>query len=438
MELNALVVGDPFFASGGGRRCLEVISRYKKHGINAHLVISPLRLFDRDIKGTFPRLITSGVRIIGLDLSTKFASRKRNYSNLAWPLNCRDSSVLCSHLVHELLSSLRKTKFSFVIGHHEKPDIIQMTHEIAEKLELPSLIVLQLPPFYENTEKAVKLKMLDKFQVSLAPKYNSLLPDYYRSIYSGEPNRRIVRDIIREPLETAPTINYLKSKVLKHLSSVDSILAVSKSIPYEMGANWIPRVRVLQPGVATDEILTKSHKNKGKKKHIIYYARLIPTKGILEVPLIWKTFLRQSGERYNLHIAGRFANQQTEEIFKTLVSRLGIEGSLKYLGYLDKRTLIHNVSSAKAVLYPSHLDANSLVVLESLTLGTQVIAYDIPAIRMNYSKSNGVETADEFNTDGIARKLRQSIENPITWKEMTPPNWDQVVESEIEFAKNLH
>jgi glycosyltransferase involved in cell wall biosynthesis len=287
-------------------------------------------------------------------------------------------------------------------------------------------------------EKAVKLKLLDELEFSLAPKYKSLLPDYYRTIYSSVPNRSIVRDIIREPLKTIPIMSYLKSGISKHLSSIDSILAVSKSIPYEMGENWIPQVRVLQPGIGTDEILTRNHRNKDEKEHIMYCARLIPTKGILEVPLIWKAFLRHSGERYDLHVAGGFANQQTEEIFKTLVRRLGVEESIKYRGYLDRRTLIHNLACAKAVLYPSHLDSYSLVVLESLALGIQVVAYDIPAIRMNFSKSAGVEMVDEFDIEGIAGQLRQSIESPIAWKEKPPPSWDQVLESEIGFAKNLH
>jgi glycosyltransferase involved in cell wall biosynthesis len=436
MEYNVLIVGDPFFGSGGTKRCIEVISRYKKYGIKPHLVIPPLRLFDKDIKRILPRLIASGVRIIGLDLSVKFGFRKRNY-NSAWLLDFRESSALCSHLVHELLGILRKIKFHFVIGHHELPDVIQMTHEIAEKLELPSAIVLQLPPFYENLEKAVRLTLLDGFNLSLAPKFRSLLPDYYRSIYSGLPNRGTVRDIIREPLWIVPILSYLKSRVSKHLNSIDNIFAVSKSIPCEMGEKWLPKVRVLQPGVATDEILTKNHGKQGEKNHILYYARLTPTKGVLEVPLIWKAFLRHSGERYNLHIAGRFENHQTEEIFKTLVNRLGVERSIKYLGYLDRPSLINNIACAKVILYPSHLDSVSLVVLESLALGVPVIAYNIPAIRMNYSKSDGVEMVDEFDISGIAGKLRQSIQSPFTIKEMTQHSWDQVVASEIEFAKNL-
>ncbi len=389
------------------------------------------------IEKILPKLIENNVRIVGLELSKKFASKIKFYNSYLWLLTYEKMFDMHSHFVKELLSLLREIKINFVIGHHEHLNVIQITREIAEKLEVPSAVVLQLPPFYKDIEKAVKLKLLDEFKISFAPKYRSLLPNYYRSIYANAPTRSIFRDIIREPLVTIPQLCYLKSIAANNLNSIDSVLAVSKSIPYEMGENWVHRTKILQPSVAGDELLTKSYNVKREKRHIMYYARLIPHKGILEVPLIWKAFLKSSNERCNLHIAGRFANPQTEALFKTLTSRLKVESSIKYLGYLNRSTLIQNVASAKAIVYPSHLDANPLVVQESLALGTKVVAYDIPAIRFNYSKNSGVAVVDEFDVNGVAEKLNQSIEDPYMCSKEILPNWEQAVESEIEFAKNL-
>jgi len=52
-------------------------------------------------------------------------------------------------------------------------------------------------------------------------------------------------------------------------------------------------------------------------------------------------------------------------------------------------------------VYPSHEDSFSLVVLESLALGTMVVAYDIPAIREVYGDL--VYTVQEGDINSMAR-----------------------------------
>jgi Glycosyltransferase len=58
---------------------------------------------------------------------------------------------------------------------------------------------------------------------------------------------------------------------------------------------------------------------------------------------------------------------------------------VEYLGFVSQDKLIDVVSKAKVLVYPSHFDSFPLVILESLALGTPVIAYKIPGVRSVYA-----------------------------------------------------
>lgn len=55
-------------------------------------------------------------------------------------------------------------------------------------------------------------------------------------------------------------------------------------------------------------------------------------------------------------------------------------GNIKFLGYIDDRTLAQQLRDAKALIFPSDIEY-SLVPLEATFVGTPVIAYDSPAMR---------------------------------------------------------
>ena len=77
-------------------------------------------------------------------------------------------------------------------------------------------------------------------------------------------------------------------------------------------------------------------------------------------------------------MAGRLNDGATERAFAREVRRLGLDG-VRLTGWLSKEELYGLLSRAKVLLYPSHSDSFSIVVLESLACGTPVVAYASPA-----------------------------------------------------------
>lgn len=428
-QLNALIIGDPFARSGGGTRCFEIVQRYKKYGINPILVIPPFSNEAFRMKELLPKLNMNGVKIVGAEVSLHYAQRKKLLESMNL-IGYGGLSLLASNFSGYIANLLRDTKIDFVIGQHELWDVVQTTHQIAEKLAVRSAIVLQLPPFYQNSQKSFELDMLDSLNMFLLSKKHPLFS--YYGFLAPPISRKIASFLYSAMIEfTGETTRsaYYKFTISKHLRFIDKIFAVSKSIPFEMGYDWKKNITIIEPGVATDQIC-EPFSDEEKGDYMLYFARLLPSKGILEVPLIWKAFLEKSSRKLKLYIAGEFGDKKAEKAFNFMISKLGLKDKVEYLGFIERNQLIRTVTNARAVIYPSHFDSNSLVVLECNSIGTPIVTYDIPGIRFNYFTNKNVTMVPDYNVKAMADKLTQIIENRVTFEKIPSMTWDQVAEAE--------
>lgn len=437
-QLNALIVGDPFSKSGGGRRCFELVKRYRQYGIVPILVIPPFNSDPFRMKERLPSLVENGVKIVGAEMSLDYAQRKKLYERRSL-LGYGELSLLTSRFSDDVANLLHGIKIDFVIGHHEVWDVVQMTHQIAKKLAVKSAIVLQLPPFYQNSQRAFELDMLDSLILSQLAKKHPFFS--YRGFLSSSLSRNIGSILYAEMLKfTRETMRtaYYKLTISKNLGFIDKIFAVSRSIPFEMGYKWGKNVTVLKPSLGTDDFEQISSAEKEKGEYCIHYSRLIPSKGILEIPFIWKMFSKKFTGRLQLYVVGKFEDKRVEEAFNLLISNLGLKDQVKYLGYLEKNRLRRLVTNAKALIYPSHFDAFSLTIVESLSLGTPVIAYDIPGTKLNFSENKNVIIVPEYDVNAMADGISQLIENrAFSVRTRTSyANWEQVAEAETSSVKS--
>ena len=84
---------------------------------------------------------------------------------------------------------------------------------------------------------------------------------------------------------------------------------------------------------------------------------------------------------------------------------------IEYLGFVSEEEKHEIVAKAKALIYPSHNDAFPLVILESLALGTPVVAYDIPGPKSVFSGLPGVLFVREFDVRGLALAVVRILDN---------------------------
>lgn len=109
-------------------------------------------------------------------------------------------------------------------------------------------------------------------------------------------------------------------------------------------------------------------------------------------------------------VMGKFPDDNLKAIFFEIVKRLQLEDNIIYKGYLTSREELFNmVSEARCMIYPTHEDSFSLAILESITVGTPVVAYDIPGPKSVYSGLSAVKFVEEYNIKLMATEVTKIL-----------------------------
>jgi glycosyltransferase involved in cell wall biosynthesis len=285
-------------------------------------------------------------------------------------------------------------------------------------LRISRFSLLQLPPFYKNNSRLFELMSRETMDDST--------PD------------RIIKYVKK-------ILNNLFYRALYTIifQANTRVFVVSESIIYEAGLkgnHYVP----LKIGVASDA--PKQENIATKKYDLMYYARLVPQKGIFDVLYAFSFILNKMPEA-NLIVCGNFCYDSDKKKYDEIVKKLRLENHVTYMGFIPKDKLYHLISQSRCILYPSFEDSHSMAIMEALSLGTHVVAYNIPAVSLTiYGKLDAVhsvKTGDvqELATQAISvilmdeKKYReQSISSK---KSLIPYNdWAKAARSELEAMKN--
>lgn len=232
-------------------------------------------------------------------------------------------------------------------------------------------ITLHEPPFYKNS--LTYLRRLIKF--------------YGINPYTGKGfhTRFLYNELIAKPTYR---------KLLK--SNEPTFIAGVSEAPLKLSGL---KGEVIRPGNAFDRSLLK-YRNNGKEDYVVFWSRLNQDKGIQEIPEVLRLINKR--RRTKLILMGKFFDKYNYKRFWSKVRKYGLD--VEYLGFVEREKLNSIVSKARLLLYPSHVDGFSLVVLEALALGTPVVAYDIPAITSVYGMLNAVRIVREFDVASMANE----------------------------------
>lgn len=193
-------------------------------------------------------------------------------------------------------------------------------------------------------------------------------------------------------------LNIAKFKRIVNDPIVRYILSVSEGTLKSLNLKR-EKIKVLDPGNAFDPKILQ-YRTKNKEDYLVFWARLYYLKGIFEVPYILKELTRENAD-IKLLMFGKFFNNNEKEKFFSLVKKLHLEKNVEWLGFISDEEKYKIVSKAKALIYPSHVDSFSLVILESLALGTPVIAYELQGPRSVYKDLGAVKFVREFDVKSM-------------------------------------
>jgi len=145
----------------------------------------------------------------------------------------------------------------------------------------------------------------------------------------------------------------------------------------------------------------------------VFLGRLVSTKGV-RVLIEAAGLLKAKRREFRVRIIGDGPERQELE---KLVRDLGIQGHVRFLGYVPTERLEESLEDATAVVMPSlGGEVFGLVAAENMQLGRLVIASDIGALSEVLGDA-GMRFAPG-DADGLAKCMESIIANPLLAEEM--------------------
>jgi glycosyltransferase involved in cell wall biosynthesis len=170
------------------------------------------------------------------------------------------------------------------------------------------------------------------------------------------------------------------------------------------------KIKILFPACAIHEHIFKYSGSEKNPYTAIYFGRISVEKGMLDLLRAWG-YVMEKVHDAKLSIVGRFDKEYDKKRFFKMLRGSKVK-NISYLGYVPQDKLFDITSRHSLLIYPSYRDSFSLVVLEALAMGLNVIAYDIPALRYLYSCSSLVKLVPKGNYTLLAKVLVKTLKEP--------------------------
>ncbi len=229
---------------------------------------------------------------------------------------------------------------------------------------------------------------------------------------------------------------YLRLKLFSMSTGNNTLIAASKSVPYELGLLGIKKkFEVLKVPSGFDGCLKKSAQ---KDMDVVYFSRVVKEKGIFHYFEVLSALRNKIKSAY---IVG-YCDERMKKIVESELERRKLN-FVKTLYNASKEEAHEAVSRSKLLIYPSMMDAFSLSLMESLACGTPAVAYGIPGIRFNY-ETPAVRLVKPLDFKALAEETGKILESGA-WQEMLKLGleysknykWEAMVENEVKVLEKL-
>lgn len=138
-----------------------------------------------------------------------------------------------------------------------------------------------------------------------------------------------------------------------------------------------------------------------------FLARLNYSKGIMELPIIWKYVLEKKPNA-RLAIMGKGSDEIVEEL-KTKIREENVEKQIDLLGYVEADKAYSLMKNSKLFLFTSHEEGWGMALAEALVCSIPVVAYDLPIYRILFKK--GVNLSPLKDCRDMANKVCYLLEH---------------------------
>jgi glycosyltransferase involved in cell wall biosynthesis len=197
--------------------------------------------------------------------------------------------------------------------------------------------------------------------------------------------RRVILYLHTSTQEIFQSGGLRKRLFLRTLKLAEFVVVLGKSLESEI-LKEAPHVRtMIIPNTLNQEystaIIESPPYGVRNGRTFLYLSNLLPTKGLLDYIEFAKIYLEEEGPAV-FKVIGPVVDIDFYESALTLVNRYKLQNYFEFLGFIDGARKYSQIVAADFLIFPSrYLEAQPLTILESLSVGTPVIAFDTGGVR---------------------------------------------------------
>ncbi|OGY09768.1 MAG: hypothetical protein A2782_02935 [Candidatus Blackburnbacteria bacterium RIFCSPHIGHO2_01_FULL_43_15b] len=227
---------------------------------------------------------------------------------------------------------------------------------------------------------------------------------------------------------------------------------INKSVPFMTGSQSA-KDDLARMGIKSNDITIVPHgviietpsklPPKEKENTIVFLGALTRDKGI-EDALRAFAILSKNGNDNLLWIIGVGISNYVTHL-KKLSRRLGIEGKIKFFGFVSQKEKFELLARAHVLINPSIREGWGLVNIEANRMGTPVVAYRSPGL-VDSVKDGQSGVVCKVNTPGnLSREIEKILSSPQTYKTFqygsrrwaSQFNWEKSKKLSLKLLENI-
>ncbi len=166
-----------------------------------------------------------------------------------------------------------------------------------------------------------------------------------------------------------------------------------------------------------------------------FLARLNPSKGIFDLPQIWKKVVEKY-PKAKLKIIGG-GNEEIKNKLGKMIEELKLEKNIKLCGYLPDETAFQIIADSNVFLFPSHEEGFGMAIAEAMAAGAPCVVWNLPVYSEVFPQV--LTTAEEGNIDEFASRVMKLLADKKLAENFSSRGhgfvkrygWDKIAENEF-------
>ena len=235
---------------------------------------------------------------------------------------------------------------------------------------------------------------------------------------------------------------FYQKKLILESDYIHATCEIEKTHLIELGVDQ-KRIKIIPHGVEVQKNILKKFNNKEKK--MIFFSRIHPKKGLLELIKIWDKL--KYSDRWSLNIYGPVSDENYLNKIKKLIKIKKLENKIEILNPIyDKDEKKKIYLNSDCFILPSRSENFGISIAEALSFGVPVITTtDTP---WKIIKDNNAGMVFDFSEENLLNYLNKFMQLSVNELEIMSKNAldiikynfdkDKIFQDYLNFYKEIH